>query len=151
MIAHLFRTLLALRLVTAVSQVQALQVAGSRPATDEKAEKVAASHGATPPSSAKAPAIADPLLRILVNKGMVTTEEADSVGASGALIEQRDRLIPDVKLGRGASVKPYGFFKTSLTYDSSSPRFAAFQVLRAITCARSSLRYLPSNRASIGG
>jgi hypothetical protein len=34
---------------------------------------------------------------------------------------KRDGLIPDIKLGSGAKVKLYGFFKTSLISDSSNP------------------------------
>jgi hypothetical protein len=34
---------------------------------------------------------------------------------------KRDGLIPDVKLGSGARIKFYGFFKASAIYDSSSP------------------------------
>ena len=34
---------------------------------------------------------------------------------------KRDVLIPDIKLGSGAKLKLYGFFKTSVVYDSSSP------------------------------
>jgi hypothetical protein len=35
---------------------------------------------------------------------------------------KREGLIPDIKLGSGARVKLYGFFKTSLIHDSSSPQ-----------------------------
>jgi hypothetical protein len=34
---------------------------------------------------------------------------------------KREGLIPDIKLGTGARIKPYGFFKTSVVHDSSSP------------------------------
>lgn len=34
---------------------------------------------------------------------------------------KRDGLIPDIKLGSGAKLKLYGFFKTSLVSDSSNP------------------------------
>ena len=34
---------------------------------------------------------------------------------------QREGLIPDLKLGSGARIKPYGYFKTSVIRDSSSP------------------------------
>jgi hypothetical protein len=141
----------------------------------------------------------DPLIRLLVSKGVLTTEEGEVVLSSGPPSRQRDRLatllrdkglissaefdalrinavpdaslvsvnattsgsagsaahapsgvtqkpvapsviaaiapirllpvepqargglIPDLKLGSGASVKPYGYFKTSLIHDSSSP------------------------------
>jgi hypothetical protein len=34
---------------------------------------------------------------------------------------KREGLLPDIKLGSGARVKPYGLFKASLVYDTSSP------------------------------
>ena len=36
-------------------------------------------------------------------------------------VPQREGLIPDIKLGSGARIKPYGYFKTSVIHDSSSP------------------------------
>lgn len=35
---------------------------------------------------------------------------------------KREGLIPDIKLGTGARLKPYGIFKTSFIHDSSSPQ-----------------------------
>ena len=35
---------------------------------------------------------------------------------------KREGIIPDIKLGTGARLKLYGFFKTSLIHDSSSPQ-----------------------------
>jgi hypothetical protein len=35
--------------------------------------------------------------------------------------QTREGLVPDLKLGSGARVKPYGYFKTSVIHDSSSP------------------------------
>lgn len=139
----------------------------------------------------------DPLVRMLVNKGVLTENEGNAITSSGSVAEQRDRLavllrekgiisaaeydavhtvvpvaetvalsaktsveaaakaepakpptpqpsppviaaiaptrmlpidlpkreglIPDIKLGTGARLKPYGFFKTSIIHDSSSP------------------------------
>ena len=37
-------------------------------------------------------------------------------------LPKREGLIPDIKLGSGAQLKLYGFFKTSLIHDSSSPQ-----------------------------
>ena len=37
-------------------------------------------------------------------------------------VPQREGLIPDLKLGSGVRVKPYGYFKTSVIHDSSSPQ-----------------------------
>jgi hypothetical protein len=146
------------------------------------------------------PVIADPLVRILVAKGVLTEKEGHTISAAGTPAEQRDRLaallhdkglisaaefdavrvlapsaetsslasslvsttdvlkpeasvktekqaaaptviaavapvrllqvdppkreglIPDIKLGSGARLKLYGFFKTSIVYDSSSPQ-----------------------------
>jgi hypothetical protein len=145
-------------------------------------------------------AIADPLVRMLIAKGVLTEDEGRTVSARGTPAEQRDRLaallrdkglispaefeavravappaetpsvasssasitdvlkpeasraaekqataptviaavapvrllqvdppkreglIPDIKLGSGARLKLYGFFKTSLVHDSSSPQ-----------------------------
>src|SRR5262245_26182724 len=137
----------------------------------------------------------DPLVRVLVTKGVLTDAEAKSITASATPAEQRDRLavllrdkgvisaaefeavrgsasapaaqtitadykvsspntsaalpqptpskvipavaptrllgidapkreglIPDIKLGSGARLKPYGFFKASIIHDSSSPQ-----------------------------
>jgi len=36
-------------------------------------------------------------------------------------VPQREGLVPDIKLGSGARIKPYGYFKTSVIRDSSSP------------------------------
>jgi hypothetical protein len=154
--------------------------------------------GAASPQPAD-PAIADPLVRVLLAKGVITSEEARAVAAAGDPAGQRDRLaallrdkglisdaeyesvravpssgdvarasastqpaesgaqkaeaqkpapvptpsviaavaplrllqvdppkreglVPDIKLGSGARVKLYGFFKTSLIHDSSSPQ-----------------------------
>jgi hypothetical protein len=143
----------------------------------------------------------DPLIRVLVTKGVLTPDEGRAIGAGGNAAEQRDRLaallrdkglitatefeavrtvtasaaattsptvaptaerasatkpedaqatqkaaapsviaaiaplrllqvdppkreglIPDIKLGSGARVKLYGFFKTSIIHDTSSPQ-----------------------------
>lgn len=39
----------------------------------------------------------------------------------GIDVPQRGGLIPDIKLGSGARIKPYGYFKTSVIHDTSSP------------------------------
>jgi hypothetical protein len=151
-------------------------------------------------STAAAP-VTDPLMRLLISKGLMTTQEAELVGSAENVAQQRDRLatllkdkglistaefdalrleaqsssvadnnavtanaspslanaadvpsatahkapppsfiaavtpirllpiepqareglIPDFKLGSGARIKPYGYFKTSIIHDSSSP------------------------------
>jgi hypothetical protein len=167
------------------------------PGGDVKKDDKAGAPGAATSQPAD-PAIADPLVRVLLAKGVITAEEARAVAAVGAPAEQRDRLaallrdkglisdaeyeavravpassevasaaaasperagaqkteaqkpapaatpsviaavaplrllqvdppkreglIPDIKLGSGARVKLYGFFKTSLIHDSSSPQ-----------------------------
>ncbi|HVS82144.1 MAG TPA: hypothetical protein VHE60_10460 [Pyrinomonadaceae bacterium] len=146
------------------------------------------------------PSLGDPLVRVLVTKGILTAEEGSSISSSGTPFEQRNRLaallrdkglisatefeavrtvapsenrtaatvataeksiaakstaraaaqqkpspppmnaafapvrllpidppkreglIPDIKLGSGARLKLYGFFKTSVIHDSSSPQ-----------------------------
>jgi hypothetical protein len=40
----------------------------------------------------------------------------------GIDVPKREGLIPDIKLGTGARLKLYGFFKTSIIHDSSSPQ-----------------------------
>jgi hypothetical protein len=40
----------------------------------------------------------------------------------GIDVPKREGLIPDIKLGTGARLKPYGIFKTSIIHDSSSPQ-----------------------------
>jgi hypothetical protein len=40
----------------------------------------------------------------------------------GIDLPKREGLIPDIKLGTGARLKLYGFFKTSIIHDSSSPQ-----------------------------
>src|SRR5260370_1396838 len=50
----------------------------------------------------------DPLVRVLLTKGVLTPEET--------------RLIPDIKLGAGARLKLYGIFKTRIIHDCSSPQ-----------------------------
>lgn len=44
------------------------------------------------------------------------------VRLEGIDVPKREGLIPDIKLGSGARIKPYGFFKTSVIHDSSSPQ-----------------------------
>ena len=170
----------------------------SNAAPVEKAD--APSDSADAGTSAAEPVSADPLIRVLVAKGVLTTDEARSINTSGNPAEQRDRLavllrdkglitetefeavrtvaasagatsstvappaeragvtkpegsqatqktpaptviaavaplrllqvdppkreglIPDLKLGSGARVKLYGFFKTSIIHDTSSPQ-----------------------------
>src|SRR5437870_3941676 len=63
------------------------------PAPDNRATR-GASHLPTSGKSGKEPdsAIADPLVRVLLSKGLLTAEEAKSISSSGNPVEQRDRL-----------------------------------------------------------
>lgn len=170
---------------------------------DSKEEKSDRSTGNSEGSTADRAPMADALLRLLVNKGLLTPEDARAVLSTGDPNRQRDRLvtllkdkglisaaefsalqsaapdtsspgrieataaassparigatagtgpdksqspsttpviaavapirllpidpskreglIPDLKLGSGARIKPYGYFKTSVIRDSSSP------------------------------
>lgn len=164
--------------------------------TKEKSQNPYSSNQANETSDRSDPLIADPLVRVLVSKGILTEAEGHTIAASGSPIEQRDRLatllrdkglltgaeyeavrtvvpaeafakvspasnvsseseasskpqtppaptviaavapvrllgidppkreglIPDIKLGTGARLKLYGFFKTSIIHDSSSPQ-----------------------------
>ena len=44
----------------------------------------------------------------------------------GIDVPKREGLIPDIKLGTGARLKLYGFFKASIIHDSSSPQGTDF-------------------------
>jgi hypothetical protein len=87
----------------------------------------------TPPPSADAVAAAQPTvtdeLKSVREKTAPKPAQTPNVIAAIAptrllSIEppKREGLIPDIKLGSGARIKLYGFFKTSVIYDSSSPQ-----------------------------
>jgi hypothetical protein len=174
---------------------------GALSSANEKRKSDAPGGDAKTSSSDSNSTIADPLVRMLVVKGVLTEEEGLTISARGTPAEQRDRLaallrdkglispaefetvravapsaetpspaitlsasttdvlkpetsrtaekqaaaptviaavapvrllqvdppkreglIPDIKLGSGARLKLYGFFKTSLVHDSSSPQ-----------------------------
>jgi hypothetical protein len=178
-----------------VSSIRVLFVCGLLVAPAGRIQTVAIAQSPTGSRTQSATATApteDPLLRLLVSKGVLTTAEAGVVLSSGTSAQQRDRLaillkdkglisnaefdalqvnaaapvssnsspstgpassaggpphvappsviaavapirllpiepqareglIPDLKLGSGARIKPYGYFKTSVIHDSSSP------------------------------
>jgi hypothetical protein len=57
------------------------------------AQPAAADAGsARTPAADPAPGVADPLVRVLIAKGLLTTEEGRSIGAAATPAEQRDRL-----------------------------------------------------------
>jgi hypothetical protein len=192
--------LLSLTIVSSAQDLRPADAAGISNAA-RRAETTAVSTGANDlknasPDAAPSPTpeptvgveIADPLVRVLVSKGLISAEEARAVAGGRTAAEQRDRLasllrdkglitssefeavrsapaaqntqnqqpqspgaqpkppappaviaavapirvlqvdppkreglIPDIKLGSGARIKPYGFFKGSLIHDTSSP------------------------------
>jgi len=174
---------------------------GGVPAAASGEKSGAPLNSVTAATSAAEPVSADPLIRVLVAKGVLTTDEGRAVSVGNNPAEQRDRLaallrdkglltatefeavrtvaasagatsptvappaeragatkpegsratqtssasppviaavaplrllqvdppkreglVPDLKLGSGARVKLYGFFKTSIIHDSSSPQ-----------------------------
>jgi hypothetical protein len=74
---------------------------------------------ATPTGSA-VPATAEPTSNTQTPAPTVIAAVAP-VRLLGIDSPKREGLIPDIKLGTGARVKLYGFFKTSIIHDSSSP------------------------------
>lgn len=76
-------------------------------------ERVAAV--STKPGAASAPAPQQPSpLRVIAAVAPTRLLPIDAPAREG--------LIPDIKLGSGVRLKPYGYFKTSLIHDSSSPQ-----------------------------
>src|SRR5258705_504723 len=80
-----------------LAQAQAIVegTASSTPALDNRTASVAS--GASSSSSRKSgnesdPVIADPLVRVLMSKGLLTSEEAKLISMSGTPVDQRDRL-----------------------------------------------------------
>src|SRR6266850_4916843 len=80
-----------------LTQAQAIVegTASSTPALDSRTTSAAS--GASSSSSRKSgnesdPVIADPLVRVLMSKGLLTSEEAKSISMSGTPVDQRDRL-----------------------------------------------------------
>src|SRR5882762_8115669 len=80
-----------------LTQAQAIVegTASSGPALDNRTGSAAS--GASSSSFRKSgnesdPAIADPLIRVLISKGLLTSEEAKLISMSGTPVDQRDRL-----------------------------------------------------------
>jgi hypothetical protein len=86
----------------------------SSPAADASVERGSATRTESANASASPRAAAQP-----------TTPTVIAAVAPVRLLQvdppKREGLIPDIKLGTGARIKPYGFFKTSIIHDSSSP------------------------------
>jgi len=85
--------------------------------TEDKPQPLAASTGNTGPATAE------------TTSKTQTPAPAPTVIAAVAPVRllgidspKREGLIPDIKLGTGARLKLYGFFKTSIIHDSSSPQ-----------------------------
>jgi hypothetical protein len=86
------------------------------PAMDEKPPGIRSISENAIASKAEPPASAQPAPTPIVIAAIAPTRllPIDS--------PKREGLIPDIKLGSGARVKLYGFFKTSIIHDSSSPQ-----------------------------
>jgi hypothetical protein len=85
--------------------------------TEDKPQTLAASPGNAGPATAEAPSKTQtpaPAPTVIAAVAPVRLLGIDS--------PKREGLIPDIKLGTGARVKLYGFFKTSIIHDSSSPQ-----------------------------
>lgn len=101
-----------------VTELDALQMTAATPsAPDGKAIDANAKSSGPTGSAGRAPSAISQ-----------TSAAAPSIIAAVAPIrllpiepQAREGLIPDLKLGSGARIKPYGYFKTSVIYDSSSP------------------------------
>jgi hypothetical protein len=83
----------------------------------------------TPPSVATSSASTTDVLKPDASRTAEKQAAAPTVIAAVAPVRllqvdlpKREGLIPDIKLGSGARLKLYGFFKTSLVHDSSSPQ-----------------------------
>jgi hypothetical protein len=201
-IRHLF--LISLLVASGAANAQAQEQSSNSPGVQQRSEqdeKTTRSSGTGAGSATETASISDPLLNLLLSKGLLTMEEARAV-LSGDTASQRDRLatllkekglisaaefdalrasdsnsgkvaadatgpgrssaselststvraaprkppapsviaavapvrllpidvplreglIPDIKLGSGVRLKPYGYFKTSVIRDSSSPQ-----------------------------
>src|SRR5215470_6621493 len=92
MTMYRFRILIVLIIVTAVSPTLAQQATGSITPADEKSDKSVARRPTASSATDNTAPIADPLVRLLVDKGLLTTDEARTVSATGTPGEQRDRL-----------------------------------------------------------
>lgn len=77
-------------------------VAAIAPQETVKPQPTAAQPNAQPTAAAFVPAVAP--IRVLQLEGT-----------------KRDGLIPDIKLGNGAKIKLYGFYKTSVVHNTSNP------------------------------
>jgi hypothetical protein len=85
--------------------------------TEDKPQTLAASMGNAGPATAEAPGKTQtpaPAPTVIAAVAPVRLLGIDS--------PKREGLIPDIKLGTGARLKLYGFFKTSIIHDSSSPQ-----------------------------
>ena len=90
------------------------------------AGSASSNEGANPTAPAPEKAIAN---KVGVSTAVQQAATAPSIIAAVVPIRllpvdspKREGLIPDIKLGSGAMIKPYGFFKTSIIHDSSSPQ-----------------------------
>jgi hypothetical protein len=124
-------------LVAHTGRMQTVAIAQSP--TDSKAQSATA----PPPTG-------DPLLRLLVGKGVLTTEEAAVVLSSGTPAQQRDRLATLLKDKGLISNAEFDALQTAVsegnTVDQCSTSagcrcFAEYPATRATMCDRNSRRY----------
>jgi hypothetical protein len=94
-----------------------------------EAVRVVAPSTETPPSAATSSASTTDVLKPEASRAAEKQATAPTVIAAVAPVRllqvdppKREGLIPDIRLGSGARLKLYGFFKTSLVHDSSSPQ-----------------------------
>jgi hypothetical protein len=111
-------TLLKNKGLISTAEFNALQSsAAAPPAPDGNAVNVNAISSGTAVSTARVPSASSPK--------SATTPSVIAAVAPVRLLpiepQTREGLIPDLKLGSGARIKPYGYFKTSVIHDSSSP------------------------------
>ena len=91
------------------AEFEALRASGGANRTAPVAEKAMPAN-ADPPAKPQNTAAAPSVIAAIVPTRLLPIDPP-----------KREGLIPDIKLGSGARIKPYGFFKTSVIYDSSSP------------------------------
>jgi hypothetical protein len=87
-----------------------------------------AASGSTTPVESKQATVTSAQRQQPQSPGAQTTPPTPGIVAGVAPIRvlqldppKREGLVPDLKLGSGARLKPYGFFKASLVHDTSSP------------------------------
>ena len=111
------------------------------PGSDDKAEtnKNKKTPETLPAFSATAesgPAVADPLVRVLVTKGILTSEEGRALGIGGTPAEQRDRLAALLRDKGLLSAAEFEAIRTVAPSETRAPVTAA-TVEKSVAPARS--------------